>query len=167
MIFHYLKYDGKLVPDGKEKLEREKFFNQFSDGQILEADWQTPNEIRTSQANNYLWGAVYNQFVINGNFDSVEETHSYFTKQFLSRHDVIDLDEESLSNFSSKLMKYCSQHHKPIYRIIGNTVDIDWVYSTSKLSKKAFIDYIESVKNEGANLGIIFQDLESFKGEMK
>lgn len=157
MDFHYIKWDGKLIPEVKETEARQLAINKSPDGRIWILYESIPEpELRTSQANKYLWGYVYPLFCPD-HFDVPQKVHEHFTKEFLSVQDIVDVNEEQLQIFVEKLLKQSSQTHKPKFgKIIDNKVQIDWVRSTASLTKKQFSDYTNKVIDEGANLGIKF-----------
>jgi len=156
-VFHYLKWSGKLVPDSTEAEARQNAINKSAEGSMWILTEQTPEaEIRTSQANRYLWGYVYPSFCPD-NFSTPQEAHEHFTAEFLIQQEIIDLTEESLQKFTERLLKQSSQTHKPKFvRQDDTTVTVFWVRSTASLTKKQFLDYTNRVIDFGASLGIQF-----------
>lgn len=161
--FHYMKWNGKLVPDSNEAQSRTDAINKSPEGSIWVLSEQTPEaEIRTSQANKYLWGAVYPAFCPE-HFDEPQDAHKHFSKQFLLQEDIVDIEEESLQIFTEKLLKQSSQTHKPKFVKKGDAVTIFWVRSTASLTKKQFMEYVNKVVDFGATLGIQFLPIEQTK----
>lgn len=163
MIFHYLKWNGKLIPDATETRSRQEAMNKSKDGSVWILQEQTPEaEIRTSQANKYLWGAVYPAFCPE-HFDAPQEAHEHFTKEYLTQQDIVDLTEESLQKFTERLLKQSSQTHKPKLVKQDDKVIVVWVRSTASLTKRQFIDYTNKVIDFGSTLGIQFLPIEQTK----
>lgn len=157
MKFHYIKWNGKLIPDTNEAQSRQDAINASPEGSIWVLQEQTPEaEIRTSQANRYLWGYVYPSFCPD-NFDTPQKAHEHFTAEYLLQHELIDLEEESLQKFTERLLKQSSQTHKPKFKKeTDEVVSVFWVRSTASLTKKQFLDYTNKVIDFGASLGIQF-----------
>lgn len=164
-VFHYLKWSGRLVPDSTEAEARQNAINKSAEGSIWILAEQTPEaEIRSSQHNKYLWGAVYPAFCPD-NFSTPQDVHKHFTAELLSVEDLVDITEEEMSEFVNKIYGQKSKAHKIkiIPSVDTHKVIIQWVRSTASLTKKQFIDYIERVKDFGATLGIQFLDITQIK----
>lgn len=153
------------MPDNKETIERQKFFDMIPEGMIVPVDFlYPPTEIRTSKSNKYLWKAVYGGFVPD-HFDKEVDAHIYFAKKYLPQNDIVDITEETLQKFMNKILKYSSQNIPPKITMIDDKIEINWVRSTASLTKKQFSDYIENVKLFGREQGIEFESIENFKEE--
>ena len=148
----------------QEDLEKVRELYKEFDGQNLEWVVRTPEEIRRLKANRYYWGGVLTEF-IPAIYQTVMEAHEHFTKKYLSKVDVLDLNESDFEKELSKIVRLSSRSRNTLKweKVSENTVRISWIQSTSTLSKKGFASYINDVIRDGqTENGLEFKPIEQF-----
>lgn len=115
----------------------------------IEIDRQNPmmvriedeKKTRTARQNAYLWGVVYKFLVDNDTGFFFNEANEQIIREHRLRRDEI-------------VHEFCKQHFlMPIALDIGDGVIVQ--PSTAKLSRKAFVDYVESIARfAAAELGV-------------
>jgi hypothetical protein len=143
-VFHYIKIQGELQMLSEDLIRYNKFCNSMCEGQRTESVFRSPQEIRTQQANRYLWFCY--GFFVPSNFDTTQEAHEHFSREHLTQVDVIDITEQSFDKFLVKLAKDVATTIKnPIQTVYkGNIIEISWIKSTARLSKKEFWNHVEN-----------------------
>jgi hypothetical protein len=159
-VFHYIKIQGELQLLSEDSIRYNKFLNSMSEGQRTESVFRSPQEIRTQQANRYLWFCY--GFFVPDNFETTQEVHEHFSREFLTEVDIIDSTEQSFDKFLVKLSKEVSTTIKDPIQVIQkdvNIFEIHWVKSTTRLSKKEFWNHIENnIIKRASDLGIVIPE---------
>lgn len=158
-VFHHIKIQDELQLLSEDSIRYNKFISTLGEGQRTECVFRSPQEIRTLQANRYLWFCY--GFFVPDNFDSVYEAHEYFSHEYLAEIDVVDTTEQPLDEFLAILFKKLSTTVKNPIRIIQkdiNIFEIHWVKSTTKLSKRMFWEHVEKIRKKASELNIIIPE---------
>jgi hypothetical protein len=109
------------------------------------------DETRTYQMNKRYWAML--GYFVPDHFNSTDEAHEHFTEKYLSKLDIFDINEDSFDEILSNIKKYA----RKIKSIKTNSnIEIQWIRSTSTISKKEFTELMGHVEREGSELGIEF-----------
>jgi hypothetical protein len=152
--------DGRVfavnIEQGKLKILDRRGFDEYISTLKGEYDLiiQPLSNTRTFRQHRFLRGVVYPCFVPD-HFDTVDEVHDYFSRRFLMMQDVIDLEDENLEKILEKIKNH-SQKSRNSIKVVrqGDRLIIDWVKSTTVLSKKSFEEYLINITKAGADLGV-------------
>jgi len=160
----------RLISNGEIEIiedNRKLFLSRLKEGDVFYLVYKKEKDARTLLQNAYLFGGVYPCFVPD-NFDSVQDAHKHFGDQYLSKEIVIDSkDHDALSKIKNESRE--KEGFKitimPRYRkdkIIKIELRVDWVKSTSNLSKKEFNNYIDFITIKASEMGIRIMSPEEF-----
>jgi hypothetical protein len=158
-VFHYIKAQGELQLLSEDSIRYNKFLSTLGEGQRTECVFRSPQEIRTQQANRYLWFCY--GFFVPDNFDSTYDAHEHFSRELLTEIDVIDSAEQSFDKLLVKLSKEVSTTIKNPIQVIQkdiNIFEIHWVKSTTKLSKRMFWEHVEKIRKKASEFNITIPD---------
>lgn len=137
--------------------EWDKFKDSLKDGQMFEIALISDKELRTLMHNRFLWGYVYRPFTPHI-FQTVKDTHEYFTRKYLSRSELLDFTKnafiEVINDIKDKARLILPYEKK------GDRVSFTWIHSTKMLSPKELSEYIKQVQLEGNERGIEFEQFD-------
>ena len=159
---YQVREDETIILDNRNEA---KFLSQLKDGEVYYKILQKGSKLRTYLQHRYLFGGVYSEFVSNGNFNTVDEAHEYFTEHFLKRTDVFEENETAyMQKCLSKARKIISNqmYHSYCGSEVKSKLKVVWVQSTTSLTTKEFNNYIEAIKIFGADLGIHIKDPDQY-----
>ena len=138
-------------------------FYKLHPNSTIEWLFRSEEAVRTLKMNRYYWAGILSVFC-PAHFQTPVEAHEYFSKEYLSEEDIVNIKEDNLSEILSIISKNIS-HTKPLItqnRIDEFTLCLNWVRSTTTLTKKRMSQHIKDIILEGQELGLEFEDIDKF-----
>ena len=159
-LFIKIYVNNEAKPEVPEE-SREALHQFYKENKNTRCEWhlKPEEEVRRLKANRYLFGSVYREF-IPGHFQNVNDAHEYYTEKFLSVHDELDLDDPNFLKELNRIQKLARKILK--YEVNENIVILDWVKTTTKLTKKQFYEYTNLVILDGQERGIEFTPIDQY-----